>query len=429
MKPSEASYRVEPLTVPCGREVTVRILPLGRQAAFEDGRDYFVTAVPMELQTPDRFGWPPKHDRLTVRAKNGILSVRYTFREEQEWKLLVAPADDTEHGCLRFHVFSLEPELYGLHPYRGDLHSHSARSDGRDDPAVVAANYRAAGFDFLALTDHHLMEPSVEMQDAYAGVPLGIRLFRGEEVHLARDYTVHIVNFGGEESVNAAYRADPERAEAEIAGIAGGLTLPHGVNPADYARRVWISERIRRGGGLCILPHPFWIVNDTYNMNLRLLDFCMRSGLYDAMELMTGQTVHENNLQVTFYMEQRAKGVDIPFVGSSDSHGTDPACYFGTVKTVVLAKSTEKAALFEAIRQRRCAAVEEYPREDYRVWGDFRTVKYIRFLLRFYFPLHDALCREEGRLMKEHLLGDADAAGTLAGLCGRTEALAEKLLG
>lgn len=96
---------------------------------------------------------------------------------------------------------------------------------------------------------------------------------------------------------------------------------------------------------------------------------------------------------------------------------------------MVLAKSTEKAALFEAIRQRRCAAVEEYPREDYRVWGDFRTVKYIRFLLRFYFPLHDALCREEGRLMKEHLLGDADAAGTLAGLCGRTEALARKLLG
>lgn len=131
----------------------------------------------------------------------------------------------------------------------------------------------------------------------------------------ARDYTVHIVNFGGEESVNAAYRADPERAEAEIAGIAGGLTLPHGVNPADYARRVWISERIRRGGGLCILPHPFWIVNDAYNMNLRLLDFCMRSGLYDAMEIMTGQTVHENNLQVTFYMEQRAKGVDLPFGG------------------------------------------------------------------------------------------------------------------
>lgn len=428
MKPSEASYRVEPLTVRCDTESVVRILPMGRQAAFDDGQDYLVTVVPMELQTPEHYVWPPNPDQLRLRPEHGILIIRYTFCEEQEWKLLVAPADDPDHGYLRFHIFSLEEDLYGLHPYRGDLHSHSARSDGKDDPAVVAANYRAAGFDFMALTDHHHWEPSQEMMDAYAGIPLGIRLFHGEEVHLKQDYIIHMVNFGGEESVNDCYRADPERAEREITEIASGLQLPYGVNPAEYARRVWVSERVRRGGGLCILAHPFWITWERYNLNLRMLDFCMRSGVYDAMEIMTGQTVHENNLQVCFYMEERAKGVEIPLVGSSDSHGTDPACYFGMVKTIALAKSTDRADLFEAIRSRRCAAVEQYPREDYRVWGDFRMVKYIRFLLRFYFPIHDALCVEEGRLMKEHLLGNPEAPEALAKLAGRTEALARHLL-
>lgn len=425
----EASYRVEPLTVRCGREEHVRILPLGRQAAFDDAREYRVTVIPMELQTPELYAWPVPYRQFTLRPENGILTVACTFPEEQEWTLLVVPADNPAQGALRFRIYSLEPDLYGLHPFRGDLHSHSSRSDGRDDPAVVAANYRANGFDFLALTDHHLWEPSGEAMEAYEGVPLDLKLFHGEEVHLREDYIIHIVNFGGEESVNAMYRADPEQAETEIARIAAEAALPYGVNPAEYARRVWITRRIRSVGGLAILAHPFWIVADRYNLNFRMLDYCMRSGIYDAMEIMTGQTVHENNLQLSFYMEERAKGVELPFVGSSDSHGTDPAYYFGMVKTVVLAESTEKQAIFDAIRNRRCAAVEQNPKEEYRVWGDFRMVKYIRFLLRCYFPLHDALCVEEGQLMKAFLLGEAGAADRLRACHGRGEALADRFLG
>jgi hypothetical protein len=38
--------------------------------------------------------------------------------------------------------------------YRGNLHTHSDRSDGVASPAEVVAAYRAAGYDFLVLTDH-----------------------------------------------------------------------------------------------------------------------------------------------------------------------------------------------------------------------------------------------------------------------------------
>ena len=83
-------------------------------------------------------------------------------------------------------------------------------------------------------------------------------------------------------------------------------------------------------------------------MRSKMLDYVFETGLYDAFELIGGQTVHENNLQVAYYMEQLQKGRHIPVVGSSDSHGTDPARYFGQSKTVVFAKaldSTRFAAL------------------------------------------------------------------------------------
>ena len=69
-------------------------------------------------------------------------------------------------------------------PYMGDLHVHSCRSDGREDPAIVAANYRKAGFDFMALTDHERWYPSDDMINAYKDVKLGIKLFCFHDVDL-----------------------------------------------------------------------------------------------------------------------------------------------------------------------------------------------------------------------------------------------------
>src|SRR3712207_809841 len=38
--------------------------------------------------------------------------------------------------------------------FRGNLHTHSNRSDGVAAPEDVIAAYRAAGYDFVVLTDH-----------------------------------------------------------------------------------------------------------------------------------------------------------------------------------------------------------------------------------------------------------------------------------
>ena len=46
-------------------------------------------------------------------------------------------------------------------------------------------------------------------------------------------------------------------------------------------------------------------------------------------------------------------------------------------------------------------------------------MKYVSFLLRESFPVHDALCRDQGLAMLDHLAGDSSAAARLALLQGR----------
>ncbi len=51
--------------------------------------------------------------------------------------------------------------------FKGNIHTHSTRSDGAKGPEEVCAIYRDAGYDFLAITDHFLPKygfPIVETQ-------------------------------------------------------------------------------------------------------------------------------------------------------------------------------------------------------------------------------------------------------------------------
>ena len=40
--------------------------------------------------------------------------------------------------------------------WKGNLHTHSTKSDGKLTPSEVMAAYRGHGYDFLALTDHFM---------------------------------------------------------------------------------------------------------------------------------------------------------------------------------------------------------------------------------------------------------------------------------
>jgi hypothetical protein len=104
--------------------------------------------------------------------------------------------------------------------------------------------------------------------------------------------------------------------------------------------------------------------------------------------------------------------------------------WFELAKTVVFSENCEKAAVFEAVKQGRTVALEQYHGEPKaRLYGRHRWVMFALFLLEEYFPLHDELCYEEGRLMKDHICGDTGAADLLGRLRGRCGALMRKYWG
>lgn len=74
-------------------------------------------------------------------------------------------------------------------------------------------------------------------------------------------------------------------------------------------------------------------------------------------------------------------------------------------------------------------ALEQRPGEAPHFYGPQRLVQYAAFLHRFYFPRHDDICREEGRLLLEVQRGNAQAAAGLAALRDRVPAFTSLALG
>jgi len=67
--------------------------------------------------------------------------------------------------------------------FRGNLHTHSTRSDGVREPASVCAVYRDAGYDFLALTDHFLPKYGFPIVDTRPYRTSRFTTILGAEVH------------------------------------------------------------------------------------------------------------------------------------------------------------------------------------------------------------------------------------------------------
>ena len=67
---------------------------------------------------------------------------------------------------------------------KGNIHTHTNRSDGRLPPDEVVSAYRAAGYDFLSITDPFL--PSYGFPITDAGPVDGLTLILGAELHAPR---------------------------------------------------------------------------------------------------------------------------------------------------------------------------------------------------------------------------------------------------
>jgi len=83
--------------------------------------------------------------------------------------------------------------------WRGNLHTHSTRSDGVVKPEEVCRRYRAQGYDFLALTDHFIGAYDYPIVDTVPFRTEGFTTILGAELHsgpMANGELWHILAVG-----------------------------------------------------------------------------------------------------------------------------------------------------------------------------------------------------------------------------------------
>ncbi|MDY0232354.1 MAG: hypothetical protein RBR88_07710 [Candidatus Saccharicenans sp.] len=419
-------FEVFPKIVPADKETTIQII--SRYETFPKPEHTYRFVYTPVGRYAHITGWI-KAVAEEIIPQNNVFEIKKFFESEQEHiiRLEEVNSEGKAKEIGTFHFYSLKPDLFVLRPFKGDIHMHSFRSDGREAPGYVVGACRRAGLDFMALTDHRNYSASIETIELFKDLPIDLKIFPGEEVH-PPDNPVHFISFGATEGITELYRDDDSVYRKEVQAIMEKLgQLPEDVDRFQYASSVWAFQKIRERGGLGIFAHPYWRPGNANYISYALVDYIFENRIFDALELISGfgwselQIVDVNNLQVAKYLEAKSKGYKIPVVGISDSHGCEVSDMFGRYYTICFASSVELPELIKAIKEEMSVAVETPAGRLPRAYGPFRLVNYSHFLLRYVLPLHDEMCFEEGRLMLEYAGANAEVIEQLKLLRGQVE--------
>ncbi len=446
-------YDIYPKVVPSGKVSEITVKPLGLHAAFAEGDTYDVAVCPFDEGAPHYYPGRANDFHFDIKpCEDGCIRLSFEFFSEQQFFIRIK---DGKKIDIELSVYAVFEDLLGRYPFRGDLHMHTCRSDGRQAPAIVCANYRKTGYDFTVISDHHRYYPSLEAIEAYKDVPVEFTIVPGEEVHMHDNYEsaqindIHILNFGGEYSINALIEGShtsevgTDKSKRSLYGecpdkimsmdeyfdfieeYSKQLDVPEGIEKFQYASCHWVFNEIRKAGGLGIFCHPYWISN-VLQVPPTFVDYMMQEQPFDAFEVLGGENYFEQNgFQTIQYYEDKAKGRNYPIVGSTDSHSSVNSRNSHICSTIVFSPENERRELISSIKQFYSVAVDTIS-EEFRLVGDLRLVRYACFLMNNFFPLHDELCYEEGRAMKDYVCGIPGAKETLEFINGRMKAQREK---
>jgi len=114
--------------------------------------------------------------------------------------------------------------------YKGNIHTHSAESDGTRSPEQLVSMYLEGGYDFLSITDHSVVTDVTGLGGR------GLLLIPGEELCVGRSRAgthYHLVGVGVHETLpftDFDYDLDPQR----------------------------VVDKVNGQGGISLLAHPYW---------------------------------------------------------------------------------------------------------------------------------------------------------------------------
>jgi hypothetical protein len=348
------TYRPLPFDVPAGvTRITVQFDYTGREEK---------TTVDLGLLGPDGFrgqdgfrGWSGGTKKLfTVSATDATPSYLPGAIRPGRWQLLlgipnIRPQTHATYTASIWFGHAGDPawEPAVLNPplrqeagwYRGDLHMHTAHSDGgcksqsgaQRVPCPLFFTVQAAaqrGLDFIAITDHNTVSHANAMRELQPYFDQ-LLLIPGREI---TTFTGHANLFGttapvdfrvGSKEVpdwNALLRA--------IAPLHGVISINHAVRP---------SGEVCMGCG--------WTAKPPADMSL-----------VQAVEAVNGSDAGTAISGIPYWESQLARGYRLTAIGGSDNHeafqneariGTNPT---GVPATVVYAKELSMPAILDGIR-------------------------------------------------------------------------------
>lgn len=380
------SFKIKHLIYPVGKECKVIIEPVF-PVKTDENANYSVVIYPFSGLR--KYGLrnseikPTDADEMFFGANQPAkicgdhLEINVSFPQEDRylWKIYIGDSCITTA-----ETYALNDDLFELNPYKGDNHLHTCCSDGSESPMYMAAACCKLGYDYCVITDHHQYGPSLTAIDFYKDTNVDFLIVPGEEIH-SPDNFVHIINWGGNASVNKWFEDNEPEYRAAVEKEMKNITEPM-TDKDKYAAAACqvIFDKIREVNGLSIHCHPHWIIKNGFNESEDVTDYLFDHKRFDIFELIAGGAYEEGTqLQISYYHDRE----NMPIVGSSDSHNCfgrvlEPGNY-----TIVFAKSLEIESIKDAIRSERTVAGNQN-----KLYGNYRLMKYAYFLLKNYYPKH-----------------------------------------
>lgn len=400
--------RVYPAHVPC----EIELIPQG-PVAIDPADEYILKILPfsgLRRYSAQRLGGTAPASELAafpseakLNAKGGALRLALTFPQEDRWLLRLYRNGAELESC---ELYSLEADLFALTPYKGDCHMHSYCSDGKDSPEYMVAAACRRGYDYCALTDHRQMAPSIRARAAVEAIGDHFLALSGEEIH-APGNNVHIINMGGEKSVNEWHETDPEGYESAVRAEMANITEPMGEKDKwATASCQAVFAKIHEYGGVAVLCHPGWVYQQTLQQSEDITNYLFDHRRFDALELIAGGAFEEGTqLQISYYQGMP----EMPVLGNSDAHQQFGGRLEPGNFTVTFAESLNRENILDAVRKGYCVAGH-----DNKFFGSYRLVKYVYFLKANIFDAHDALSAKLGVKLMRYASAGADPESRFA---------------
>jgi hypothetical protein len=235
--------------------------------------------------------------------------------------------------------------------WRGNLHTHSTRSDGVLPPEEVCRRYRDEGYDFMALTDHFVGTYGYPIVDT---VPMRTNAFTtilGAELHsgpMANGELWHILAVG----------LPPDFAP----GNAPDFNVHMGMESGPE-----IAARAVAAGAFVAVAHPQW-------SGLTLADARTITAAH-AVEIYNHGCAIGADRPDGFAIADLllSEGRHLSLIATDDAHFSEPDHFGGWV--MVKAQANEPEALLAALKRGDFYSSQGPELRDVRVQGDVVTVE------------------------------------------------------